>query len=98
MLSRWGGEEFVIALPHTSDHGAFIAAERLRQAIAGATVAVGHESVGVTVSIGAATYDREVLDVFIHRADEALYAAKQLGRNRVSLAAPPIRPVVPAAR
>lgn len=85
VLARYGGEEFVIMLRQTALPDALAVAERIRQSIAQCAVASGGETVRFTVSIGVASLRRSVQDA-IHRADQALYAAKQQGRNRVAVA------------
>jgi len=91
LVARWGGEEFVVALPETNDFGGRIAAERLRACIEATRIALpdGGSDVSVTASIGVATLRAgESLDALVARADRAMYAAKVAGRNRVeSLAA-----------
>jgi diguanylate cyclase (GGDEF)-like protein len=84
MLGRLGGEEFAVILPDADLRGALEAAERLRAAVAEKEVAVDGAAVGVTVSIGAAELrsNADRLDAALARADAALYAAKQEGRNR----------------
>lgn len=83
-LARWGGEEFVVLLPNTSLENAGVAAEQLRKIISKIHLPpVGH----ITCSFGVSTFKSEdTLDSFMKRADEALYEAKQTGRNKVSLA------------
>ncbi len=87
VAARYGGEEFVLILPHTGLDGARIAAEKVRVAIA--TNPWGHLTPGreVTVSLGLAEWKagESSLD-FVRRADQALYAAKTSGRNRVRAA------------
>ncbi len=80
-LARYGGEEFAVLLPTTGYEGACILAERMRKAVAAATV----EGRQVTVSIGASTLALDGSDgsLLVAAADKALYAAKQAGRNRV---------------
>lgn len=80
-LARWGGEEFIVLSPATRIDGALSLAEKIREAIALRPFpGVGQ----VTVSIGVAEYSNgEDLVTWIQRADEALYQAKQEGRNRV---------------
>jgi diguanylate cyclase (GGDEF)-like protein len=89
VVARWGGEEFVVALPQTSEAGARIAAERARRALAEAIHPVpGGEPLRVTASIGVASADAPwKVDLLVASADEAMYAAKARGRNRVESAA-----------
>jgi two-component system cell cycle response regulator len=77
-LGRLGGEEFLVLLPDTDSEAAGHVAEKLRAEVAAAPTAVP-----VTVSIGVATWDGEAPEDLLHRADEALYAAKEAGRDRV---------------
>lgn len=85
-VGRMGGEEFAILLPATDLAAAADAAERIRRAVDSVTVPLGGaEPVRLSVSIGVALVgaaDTDI-DVAIARADEALYRAKQTGRNRV---------------
>ena len=85
VLARFGGEEFVILLPSVTARGALESAERLRQSVAGAGVHPGGPRKQVTVSIGAALFPTDASDSesLLKAADEALYEAKHLGRNRV---------------
>jgi diguanylate cyclase (GGDEF)-like protein len=86
MLCRYGGEEFIIALTHTEEAGARIAAERIREAVGRIAIAVEHETVRFTVSIGVSTFvPRLGLEGLIECADQALYAAKTGGRNQVRI-------------
>ena len=80
-VARWGGEEFMVLLPGTDAEGARKLAEKLRKAVAAIQLAqVGQ----VTISIGTACYlPGEGEDSLLHRLDEALYAAKGAGRNRL---------------
>jgi diguanylate cyclase (GGDEF)-like protein len=92
VLCRYGGEEFLIMLPHTDEHDAIQVAERLRQSVAHIPVIVdGIGSVPVTVSFGVASSNdgSEAEHAVIERADKALYLAKEGGRNRVVLADQP---------
>ena len=85
-VARWGGEEFVVALPQTSDAGARIAGERVRRAVAAESYAApeGGEPVRVTVSVGVASADAPwSIERLVGCADAAMYAAKTRGRNRV---------------
>ena len=85
LLARWGGEEFAILLPETGAADCEQMAERLREAIAGLSVETSSGPIQVTVSIGCALRQLETRDIFqlVARADQALYQAKQSGRNRV---------------
>jgi diguanylate cyclase (GGDEF)-like protein len=89
LLFRWGGEEFLILLPHTSPADAAPLAERVRAGVAGEPFEVGEppRRVPLTVSLGTAgLYPRESeldADGLVARADEALLEAKRSGRNRV---------------
>ncbi|MBU3665619.1 MAG: PAS domain S-box protein [Chthoniobacterales bacterium] len=88
-LARLGGEEFAVLLPDTAIEGARHVAERIREALAGESVFPGNgASIRFTVSIGAAEHDGtpEDLPGWLKRADEALYRAKNTGRNRVCVA------------
>ena len=90
LIARWGGEEFLIAMPDTDRTAALATAERLCSVMAGRPVTLpGGGTVSVTLSIGVATLlkmgDEQPMDL-IARADDALYAAKNAGRNTVVLA------------
>lgn len=85
--ARYGGEEFAIILPDTTSGGATSVAENIRKSIASKRlVRKGSDSNfgAVTVSLGVTSYrPGEEVGAFIERADQALYTAKKLGRNRV---------------
>jgi len=91
-LARYGGEEFIILMPATDLDAALAASERLRSSIASQPIPIETTELQVTVSIGIAcwTGGLESLERLIDRADKALYAAKQGGRNRVELAPEPL--------
>ncbi|HMX69831.1 MAG TPA: diguanylate cyclase [Accumulibacter sp.] len=83
-LTRWGGEEFVVLCPNTTRASAALLAERLRQDVATAEFATTGP---LTISIGVAECQRgESWSQWFKRADEALYVAKEGGRNQVQLA------------
>lgn len=88
-VARYGGEEFCVLLPHTEHEGAVQAAERLRAAVHGHSIAWQDETLSVTISTGlaCAVDPDEPRDSLLRRADEALYRAKTEGRNRVVAAA-----------
>jgi diguanylate cyclase (GGDEF)-like protein len=83
IVCRWGGEEFVILLPTADIDNAALLAEKLRGHIENLEV----ESVGsITASFGISrVVEGDDLKTAVHRADEALYIAKQSGRNCVKL-------------
>lgn len=89
VCARFGGEEIVILCPRTGLDGARLLAERLREAIAAAPLRHDGLDIAVTASFGVASHPRTVpdSDALLGAADEALYAAKREGRNRVSVAA-----------
>ncbi len=86
-IVRYGGEEFILLFPDVGMGRALRIAERARQAVAESPAPVADLSVELTVSIGVAERrPRERLGELVHRADVALYEAKQTGRNRVCAA------------
>jgi diguanylate cyclase (GGDEF)-like protein len=83
-LGRMGGEEFLVLLPQADLAQASAAAERLRAAVEAARFDLAAGSWRMTVSIGVATLaEGERFDSLLQRADQAMYAAKRAGRNRV---------------
>lgn len=90
IAARHGGEEFAILLPHTAKRGALDLAERLRAGAQALAVDADGRTIQFTVSLGVTSYDpargkrssREVVSA----VDQALYASKGSGRNRVSCA------------
>jgi diguanylate cyclase (GGDEF)-like protein len=85
--ARYGGEEFLIVLTQTGINGALIGAERVRTQIEKIPFPDLVSDFKITVSIGLSEYKmREDIDDVIARADEALYRAKNGGRNRVETA------------
>jgi diguanylate cyclase (GGDEF)-like protein/PAS domain S-box-containing protein len=85
IIGRIGGEEFAVLLPGTTRAEARISAERLRARVEESGLEKGQQAVKFTVSIGLAEASKECRDLpsLLKRADEALYAAKDQGRNRV---------------
>jgi len=87
-LFRYGGEEFTVILSDTNGNLASVIAERLRHAIANLVLNENQINHSVTISIGAAeTRNSDNSETLFDRADEALYNAKNSGRNKVELAA-----------
>ncbi len=84
VVSRYGGEEFMIAMPKTNEADALVAADRVRSLIAGTPVFVDGQALRITTSAGVAQVQKgeQLRDVF-KRADDALYKAKHGGRNQV---------------
>jgi len=93
LCGRFGGEEFIVFLPHADSLGALDAAERIRERVAQLSFEWKGQSVGATVSVGMAALDQshESLSALIQDADEALYAAKDAGRNCVRTVLSPAR-------
>jgi diguanylate cyclase (GGDEF)-like protein len=86
-IVRWGGEEFLVLLKDCSITQAAQVAEKLRQAIADYSFDLAADHQQVTISVGLGLYQSaESCDSFLHRIDQALYLAKQSGRNRVEQA------------
>lgn len=88
MVARFGGEEFMILLPHTAPAEAQVVAERLRAGIQQTEISAeqGLELPPVTVSIGIAPWRQgELLESLVEAADKALYRAKANGRNRAEM-------------
>jgi diguanylate cyclase (GGDEF)-like protein len=86
VVARVGGEEFAVLLPSTTIEGARAVAERLLAQVNARTVEFDGARINYTVSGGIAAMDEGVngLDVLMKRADEALYAAKNAGRNQIA--------------
>lgn len=87
-VARYGGEEFVVLLPETDAHGAYAVASNIFKAVE--RLAIPHSqslvSSNVTISLGFTVYKGEAeifKSDFLQRADQALYRAKQLGRNQI---------------
>ena len=93
VAARWGGEEFIIFLPETTQHQAVKQAERLRAAIQALRINTDNAVIRLTASFGTAGSDSGVIatqrlgdisqELVIHYADKALYAAKNSGKNQV---------------
>jgi two-component system cell cycle response regulator len=87
MACRHGGEEFVLVLPDTDQAIAYRVAERLRKIMASAPFDMGDKpgTLNITVSVGVASLEHhdDSPETILKRADQALYKAKQEGRNRV---------------
>jgi two-component system cell cycle response regulator len=101
LVARLGGEEFLVVMPETNLSAAIVVAERLRQAVAKEPFLLHStgEQVPVTISVGVAVAadTGDTVEGLLKRADEALYVAKNHGRNRV-ISQPAKRDAAPPAR
>jgi diguanylate cyclase (GGDEF)-like protein len=91
---RWGGDEFMVVLPDTPRAGAEHAGASLTHEVSALTIVTSSTPIKPTISVGVAVADNGEIDpmALVARADEALYKAKQTGRNRFVIAQPsPIR-------
>ncbi|MBI5612934.1 MAG: GGDEF domain-containing protein [Gammaproteobacteria bacterium] len=85
-IGRYGGEEFLLVLPHTTLAQGRKLAERLRVRVETIRPAVGSKVLSLTISSGVTQfYKGEDLEQFLARADQAMYDAKQAGRDRVAV-------------
>lgn len=84
ILARFGGEEFILMLPHTAREGAQSLAQRILDKVEQTPVELDEGSVCITLSAGSVTCETSCtpLDVLMSRADELLYKSKQNGRNQ----------------
>ena len=84
-VCRYGGEEFSVLLPDCSKEEALKLAENLRRTIQEQTIVLRRQKTSITVSVGVATFprDAQIKEELIQRADEAMYRAKNKGRNNV---------------
>lgn len=91
LLFRLGGDEFCCLLPYTNVAQACEIAERVRVSVAAASMDIAGDKVKVTASIGVASAEAfgYALELLLHEADMAVYAAKRQGRNKVVVAMPP---------
>ena len=87
IAGRWGGEEFVVVLSHTDLDDGMVVAERIRETIFAARLA--EHPVEFSASIGLAVLHAGGADALLRDADDALYAAKDVGRNCTIAASPP---------
>ncbi|MDD3365537.1 MAG: GGDEF domain-containing protein, partial [Syntrophomonas sp.] len=83
LVGRYGGEEFLVILPHTDRNSGFQVAERIRRQIEGKSFTAN--GLKITISIGVSQYRNSEIGKFIELADELMYQAKTKGRNRVEM-------------
>ena len=89
IAGRYGGDEFLVIVPQTASAGAPAIAEKIRNAVKMTDVRVDENTrVTISLSIGVASLNTpsETMDAFVSRVDAALYASKNAGRNRVTIA------------
>ncbi len=99
IAGRWGGEEFLVLLPNTHQNEGIAIAERLRAAIGETSIQTERAKLTCTVSIGVASSEPiSDIDALLARVDDALYRAKNTGRNRVVPWRPPSAPSADADR
>jgi diguanylate cyclase (GGDEF)-like protein len=86
-LARYGGEELVVILPNTAEHGAYVMGERLRKALERESFLVDGKTVKVTCSMGLAVYPKDSHDknTLLENADKAMYHSKENGKNLVTI-------------
>lgn len=90
---RWAGDEFLVVLPDTSAPQAERLAQRLLERFREKPAIVAGQPIASSLSVGVAQFERqESQESLIHRVDQAMYAAKQAGRDRVAVAEPPPPP------
>ncbi len=87
ITARYAGDEFVALLPETTLQGALQVAQRLQTHVANNRILAGDVELSITISLGIAEIDRNCLslEMLVNRADQALYASKQAGKNCISL-------------
>ena len=87
MVFRFGGEEFTVILTETDIEQATIPLERFRKTVETLGLIYENNNIEVTVSIGACQYSEDInsKEVFLHKVDDALYEAKNTGKNKTVL-------------
>lgn len=88
VVFRYAGDEFIVLLPETDAAGAHVLLDRIRQAVQDAGLEIGAELVRFTISAGVASYPQhaETAEGLVRAADDAMYRAKQQGKNLVLVA------------
>lgn len=86
IICRWGGEEFLVIVPHIEIENLKKVAERIRAMIEKSWIEVVSQSLCITASIGGSLIKKDdTIESLIHRADQMMYTSKNKGRNRVTL-------------
>jgi diguanylate cyclase (GGDEF)-like protein len=85
VFARFGGDEFVLLLPETNQEQAYEVLERIRLAVTAQPIELDGKPVMLTISSGISSLsvNQESLDAVLSQADQALYRAKEVGRNKV---------------
>lgn len=84
--ARWGGEEFLLLLPETDSKTAVAVGQKLIETVRGSIIEHPDNPIRLTVSLGICTFQRnQTIDECIRSADQALYEAKAVGRNRLAV-------------
>ncbi len=83
--ARYGGDEFVVLLPETDPNGAYVLAEKIRQGVSDLAIETPMDRIRTSLSIGIVTYpeDGRTADELMISADQAMYASKRRGKNRI---------------
>jgi len=83
-IFRYGGEEFLILLPNTDKSGSYVVAERIRKSIQDSSIDIDNQKLELTVSLGISSFPDDGLETreLVRNADNALYKAKEGGRNQ----------------
>jgi diguanylate cyclase (GGDEF)-like protein len=83
--ARYGGDEFVVLLPETEPDGAYVLAEKIRSGVVELDIKSGSQRIRTSLSIGVVAYpaDGRTVDDLMIAADQAMYASKRRGRNRI---------------
>lgn len=86
IVCRYGGEEFIVLMPSTTIHDAYVVAERVRKVIEKLAVPTPHGDLSVNISLGVSVVTENATDeTIVKQADQALYMSKQGGRNRTTM-------------
>lgn len=83
VVSRWGGEEFVVGLVGANEHDAFVVADDIREKLEGTKIIWQKKKFHFTISGGVAGLNGKDLDGLFSSADKALYKAKNTGKNKI---------------
>jgi diguanylate cyclase (GGDEF)-like protein len=83
--ARYGGDEFMVLLPETDPNGAYVLAEKIRQGVSDLAIETPMDRIRTSLSIGIVTYpeDGRTADELLISADQAMYASKRRGKNRI---------------